>query len=181
MSGCLCEMSVCASRGLTKMSGQKRCSGEAASGSSSSTKKAKRQVTKATFQKWQREHNREHQTLSWHHCEMERDTVHIASLHCALYKKYEGHLQSLKNFNAAWITRSTNQKVSNILDRAGSGVHKAALARKRAEASRAHGESVVQSSPIGCAVALDLPTRARMGRIFDLCFMMAKESVAFAK
>ena len=110
---------------------------------------------------------------------MERDTVHVTSLHCALCKKYEGHLQSLKNFNAAWIT---NQKVSNILDHAGSGVHKSALVRKRAEAARARGESVVQSSPIGCALStLDLTTRARMGWIFDLCFMMAKESVAFAK
>ena len=61
-------------------------------------------------------------------------------------------------------------------------MHKAALARKRAEASRVRGESVVQSSPIGCALStLDFPTRARMGRIFDLCFMMAKESAAFAK
>ena len=108
--------------------------------------------------------------------------VHVASLHCALCKKYEGYLQSLKNFNAAWITGSNKQKVSNILDHAGSGVHKSALVRKRAEAARARGESVVQSSPNGCALStLDLPTRARMGRIFDLCFMMAKESVAFAK
>ena len=38
---------------LTKVSGRKRCGGEAASRSSSSTKKAKRQVTK-TFEKWQR-------------------------------------------------------------------------------------------------------------------------------
>ena len=36
--------------------------------------------------------------------------------------------------------------------------------------------------PIGCALStLDSTTRARMGRIFDLCFMMAKESIAFAK
>ena len=36
-------------------------------------------------------------------------------------------------------------------------MHKAALARKRAEAARARGESVVQSSPIGCALStLDL-------------------------
>ena len=40
----------------------------------------------------------------------------------------------------------------------------------------------MQSSPIGYALStLDLPTQARMGRIFDLCFMMAKESVVFAK
>ena len=61
--------------------------------------------------------------------------VHVASLHCALCKNYEGYLQSLKNFNAAWITGSNNQNFSNILDHAGSGVHKAALVRKRAEAA----------------------------------------------
>ena len=72
-------------------------------------------------------------TLPWLRCEMERDTVHFASLNCALCKKYEGHLQSLKNFNAAWIIESTNHKVSNILDNDGSGMHKAMLARKRAE------------------------------------------------
>ena len=111
-----------------------------------------------------REHDREHQTLSWLRCEMERDTAHFVSLNCALCKKYEGHLQSLKNLNTAWITGSTNQKVSSILDNEGSGVHKAALARKRAEAARAHGELVMQSSPIGCALStLDLPTRARVG------------------
>ena len=61
-------------------------------------------------------------------------------------------------------------------------MHKAALARKRAKAARARGKSVVQYSLIRCTLSmLDLPTRARMGRIFVLCFMMAKESVAFAK
>ena len=103
-----------------------------------------------------REHDHEHQTLSWLRCEMERDTVHFVRF---VRIKYEGHLQSLKNFNAAWITGSTNQKVSSILDNDGSGVHKAALARKRAEAARARGESVMQSSPIGCALStLDLPS-----------------------
>ena len=78
---------------------------------------------------------------------MDRDNVHLASLHCALCKKYEGHLQSFKSFNAAWITGSTNQKVSNVLDHAGSEVHKAAMSRKRAESANARGES-----RIGCVV-----------------------------
>ena len=74
-------------------------------------------------------------------------------------------------------------KVSNVLDHAGSEVHKAAaMSRKRAESAKARGESAVLSSPIGCALlTLDPTTRARMGRIFDVCFMMAKESIAFAK
>ena len=99
------------------MTGRKRCRQEPASASSS--KKAKLQVTKVTG----REHDRQHQTLSWLRCEMDRDNVHLASLHCALCKKYEGHLQSFKSFNAAWITGSTNQKVSNVLEHAGSEVH----------------------------------------------------------
>ena len=61
-------------------------------------------------------------------------------------------------------------------------MHKAAMSRKRAESAKARGESAVLSSPIGCALStLDTTTRARMGRIFDVCFMMAKESIAFAK
>ena len=122
------------------MTSDKKESQEPASASSS--KKAKRQVTKATFNKWQRENDREHQTLSWLRCEMDRDNIHVASLHCALCNKYEGHLQSLKSFNAAWITGSTNQKVSNVVDHAGSEVHKAAMSRKRAsllELEKRHG------------------------------------------
>ena len=60
--------------------------------------------------------------------------------------------------------------------------HKAAMSRKRAESAKARGESAVLSSPIGCALStLDPTTRARMGRIFDVCFMMAQEGIAFAK
>ena len=94
--------------------------------SASSSKKAKRQVTKATFSKWQREHDREHQTLSWLRCRMD--------------------------------------------------------VAKEGGVAKARGESAVLSSPIGCALStLNSTTRARMGRIFDLCFMMAKERIAFAK
>jgi len=43
-----------------------------------SKKSGKRQVPKATFEKWQQEHEREHQTLSWLRCELERDKRHVA-------------------------------------------------------------------------------------------------------
>ena len=61
----------------------------------------KRQVMKATFEKWQHEYECEHQTmltLSWLCCELQRDKCHLASLHCAVRKKYERSLESLKNF-----------------------------------------------------------------------------------
>ena len=105
--------------------------------------------------------------------------MHVASLHCTICRKYEDHLQSLKSFNAAWITGSTNQKVSNVLDHTET---EAAMSRKRAESAKACGESVVLSSPIGYSLStLDLTTQVRMGRIFEICFMMAKENIAFAK
>ena len=81
---------------------------------------SKRQVTKATFDKWQHEYEKDHQTLSWLRCDLELDKRHVASLYCAVCRKYEDSLQSLKSFLRAWITGSTNQKASNVLDYAAS-------------------------------------------------------------
>ena len=95
--------------------------------SSSGSKAAKRQVTKTTFKKWQRQFDCEHQTLSWLHCDLDRVKVHVATLWCEACKKHEHSVQSLKNFSRVWITGSTNQKVSNVVDHATSEVHKASI------------------------------------------------------
>ena len=153
-----------------------RCSDEP------STKSAKRQVTKATFEKWQREHERDHQTLSWLRCELERDRRHVVSLYCTVCKRYESSMESLKNFSRAWITGSTNQKVSNVLDHATSEVHKVAMARMRADAAKAHGESAILTTAIGRSMCgMDSQTQARVIRKFELSYVMAKESIPFAK
>ena len=161
------------------MAGRKRCASEVAG---PSKKASKRQVTKATFDKWQQEFEREHQTLSWLRCDLQQDKRLVASLYCAVCKTYEDSLQSLKSFSRAWITGSTNQKVNNVLDHANSEVHKVAMTKKRADAVKASGGSAVQSSTIGrCLSALDSATRARMEKKFELCFVMAKQSIPFAK
>ena len=161
------------------MAGHKRCGSEAAG---PSRKASKRQVTKSTFDKWQQEYERDHQTLSWLRCDLERDKRHVATLYCAVCKKYEDRLQSLKSFSRAWITGSTNHKVSNVLDHAASEVHKVAMTRKRADDAKASGGSAMLSSTIGrCLATLDSETRARMERKFDLCYVMAKQSIPFAK
>ena len=66
----------------------------------------------------------------------------MASLHCAVCKKYERSLESLKNFSNVWITGSANQ-VSKMMDHATSDVHKAAIARLQADSMRARGGSAV--------------------------------------
>ena len=72
--------------------------------------------------------------------------------------------------------------MSNALDHATSEVRKVAMTQKRADATKASGGSAVLSSPIGrCLSTLDSGTRARMETKFDLCFVMAKHSIPFAK
>ncbi len=88
--------------GLTKMAGVKRgadaafhSSSSDSTGGSSAKKPRKRQFTKSTFDKWQREHEREHQTLTW---------LQLATLYCVACRKYEKNICSLKSFSSCWIT-----------------------------------------------------------------------------
>ena len=88
----------------------------------------------------------------------------------------------LKNVSKVWITGSANQKVNNVLDHATSDVHKAAMVRLRVDSMRARGGSAVLASAIGHSLStMDRETRTRMGRKFQLCFVMAKENIPFAK
>ena len=45
----------------------------------SSSKKAKRHVVKATFDKWQRELEKDHGTMTWLQCEVEKTPEHCVS------------------------------------------------------------------------------------------------------
>ena len=109
-----------------------------------------------------------------------RDKRHVASPR--LRHVYKSSLEPLKNFSRAWTSGSTNQIVSNVLDHATSEVHKAAMARLRADHAKASGGSAVLSSTIGRGLStLDHETRSRMGRKFDLCVVIAKQSIPFAK
>ena len=85
----------------------------------------------------------------------------------------------MRIFSRAWITGSTNYKVSNVVDHATSDVHKSAVVRKRADSIRARGEPAALSSEIGHSLSmLDGVTRARMERKFDLCLVMAKQGLS---
>jgi len=163
---------------MDKMVGRKRCVGSEVPGAS---KTSKRQVTKATFEKWQQEYEKDHQTRSWLCCDLDRDKRHVSSLYCTVCRKYEDSLQSLKSFSRAWIVGSTNHKVSNVIDHATSEVHKVAMTRMRADAMKASGESPALLSMIGrCLSTLDT-ARKWIERKFELCFVMAKQSIPFAK
>ena len=164
------------------MAGHKCAGDELLCESNSNTKKAKRQITKATFEKRQKEHEMEHQMPSWLQRDLDAKGTHVVSLYCAICRKYEANIQLLKNFRRDWIAGSTNQRTSNLIDHATSDVHKAAMAKLKVERSRARGESATTSTTIGRFLSsMDNETRERMAKKFDVCFMMAKESLLFTK
>ncbi|KAL5491664.1 hypothetical protein EMCRGX_G016996, partial [Ephydatia muelleri] len=112
----------------------------------------------------------------------DQEADELQYLYCDVCKKYEANIQSLKNFTTTWITGSTNQKVSNVVDHASSDVHRAAMMRLRADHAKAKGQPATMVSPIVASLwQMDDKTRSRMRRKFDLCFVMAKESLPFAK
>ena len=111
---------------------------KAAVGSSSSdtskTKQLKRQVSKETFQKWQRTYEREHQSMAWLRAEMDdqdksccKIAAIVSTLWCIVCRQYETRICGLKNVSRAWIDGSSNHKTSNITDHASSEPHKAAM------------------------------------------------------
>ena len=90
-------------------------------------KKQKRQISIATFNKWQSLYNREHDSLLWLRCDKDREDKDYCFYDVC--KKYESSITGLKNFSRVWIDGSLNHRVSNVLDHATSIQLKAAMVR----------------------------------------------------
>ena len=57
---------------------------------SSEAKKAKCQISVSTFEKWQRNFDRDHQTLTWLNCDKDkRDRGLVALLWCSVCREYQ--------------------------------------------------------------------------------------------
>ena len=77
----------------------------------------------------------------------------------------------MKNYSDVWINGSTNHKISCVIDHAKSDQHGAAMnARKGSGTSIARG-----------LLNMDKATQDRMNKKFDICYVMARECLAFAK
>ena len=142
--------------------------GSESPGPSCKKKTPTRQVTKATFDKWQRDNDRDHQMLTWLCCELEHYNVHVAFLFCDVCKRYKESIISMRNFQMTWITGTTNLKKSVV--------------NLKSVSAKSKGESLFANSIIGQSLtSLDATTQARMRRKVDVCNMMAKENIPFSK
>jgi len=151
---------------------------------SSTSKKPKRQLTVAKFKKWQRNYKRDYQCLSWLRCTtVKEDSRMVQSLFCEMCKRYEDHLQGLRNYSPVWIT-VWFQKLEgcNLIDHASSDQHKAAMRCLAVDTAKAENQPIATYAPIARSfLRLQESVRAKMKLKFDICYLMAKEGMAFEK
>ena len=94
-------------------------SSSSTSSSASGSTSKKRKVSINTFNKWQLRYEREHQTLSWLRCDVDkRDRTSVETLWCDACRQHESSITGMKNFSSAWITGSCTQvyKTSSYID-----------------------------------------------------------------
>ena len=157
-----------------------RSIGTSANSSGSQPKQRKRQVSVATFQKWQSQQEKEHKRLSWLRCDKQQKRVE--TLWCATCRRFDDRIRSTKNFSTAWITGSTNQKLSNVLDHTQSEQHKSSMSLLRVEQAKATNAALTTYAPIAKSLlSMDKLLEERMGKKFDFCYVLAKENLAFRK
>ena len=150
---------------------------------SSTAKKVKRQLTVATFEKWQRLYEQEHQTLTWLRCKRDRsDSTVVESLFCEVCKTFEDNIHGMRNFSSTWISGSTNLRASNMIDHAGSDQHKAAMRRLHVNNAKAASQSIATYAPIAKSLLnMEASVKTKMKKKFDICYLMAKEGMGFEK
>ena len=94
------------------------------------TGKAKKQRVEYTmFQKWQRELDRECQTMSWLLCTSEKDggKKMVSQLKCKVCIDFADRIRSSKNFSDKWIVGADSVRISNVRDHAQSDQHSCAM------------------------------------------------------
>jgi hypothetical protein len=157
------------------MSSRKRTADSAVTTSSK-----KRKVTITTFNKWKAQFERDYNMLSWLRCDAAKeDKTVVEMLWCKAYRKHEDKITSMKNFSKAWITGSSNQKTSNIVDHTMSEQHRAAMVQVRPDVARASNQLLTTYSPIARSLTvMDEAVQGRMKRKFDICYVMAKVFVS---
>ena len=107
---------------------------------------------------------------------------YVESLWCETCRQFQDKIRGTKNFSAAWITGSTNQKLSNVLDHTYGDQHKLSMSLLRVEQAKATNCPATAYVPIAQSLlSIDRSLQERMGKKFDICYMLAKENLPFCK
>ena len=137
----------------------------------------------STFEKWQREYDREYQSLLWLRCNKDGTNRSVVeTLWCDVCRRFEDRIRGMCNFSPAWLAGSTNHKTSNVLDHAKSEQHVASMARLQEQHARARDLPTSSYAPIvRSLMVLDQREKKRMQHKFEICYVLAREGLAFLK
>ena len=151
--------------------------------SAGTKKKPKRQAKVATFEKWKREFNPRHRCLEWLRCDREKsDKNSVSTLWCEVCRKYKDKIQGMRNYTGVWVVGSTNHKTSNIVDHTTSDQHITSMQRFDSDREKARGSPLEDYAPIvRSLVVLDEGEKAKLKSKFEICYVLARESLAFVK
>ena len=162
--------------------GGKRSDSSTCSSSSSTSKKSKRQVSIATFEKWQRQYDSDYQSVLWLRCTKDDTDRSLVSTWCDVCRQYKAKITGMRNFSSCWITGSANHRTSSIVDHARSEQHVASMAHMRTARAKANNEPIESYAPIArYLMTMDEEEKLRMVHKFEICYVLAREGVAFHK
>ena len=122
--------------------------------------------------------------LTWLRCETELgDCSKVASLHCAVCRQYENRIRGSKHFSEGYLRGSTNLRKVNVIDHANSHQHKSAMDMLYTDQgqSRKVQSSAAITKGIERQGQLDPARQEKMIKMFDVCYWMAKQDIAFQK
>ncbi len=89
--------------------------------------------------------------------------------------------EDIWDFSTVWIKGSTNQQCPWY---AKSDQHKRSMSVMRIQQAKATKAPLIEYAPIARSLLsgpMDQATKEKMGRKFDICYMLAKENLAFRK
>ena len=105
----------------------------------------KRRVEYATFQKWQRDLDHDHQTMTWLDCVAGKEGMKkvVAKLKCKVCSEFADNIRGRKNFSEKWIAGADSVRISNVRDhsRNDQDAHAMSLLKKQRSQSAGLGPS----------------------------------------
>ena len=144
----------------------------------------KRVVTYGTFQRWQRDYDKEFKTMTWLDCKarMNGGKKIVDKLKCKVCSKFESKIEGRKNFSNKWILGADSVRASNVQDHAQNDQHAHAMILLEKEHAVEKGLGPASYAPIARALKkLADDERQRLRYKFDIAHFVATEKLFYLK
>ena len=145
---------------------------------------SKKRVTFETFKKWQRDFDKECQSMTWLECEttIEGGKTFVDKLKCKVCTEYVDKIRGRKNFSDRWITGACSVRTSNVRDHAHNEQHTHAMSLLKKQRAQSAGLGPSSYAPIAKAFnTLSEDEREKLKVKFDIAYFVATEKLPYVK